>query len=134
MVGSGANVMGIRMGRGRRGLLDDLAVLPWSVELAVGVLGFGLIRYVPAARLPVNVVREICGLLAHHGSHAVQIATTGRLHARCRALRAGDANRADRDRDALLGMLQCRQTECGDSLQNPPSNRLQLWRRRQSFL
>jgi len=41
--------MGVRMGRGRRGLLDDLAVLPWPVELSVGVLGFGLIRYgIPA--------------------------------------------------------------------------------------
>jgi restriction system protein len=49
MVGPGENVMGIRMGRGRRGLLDDLAVLPWPVGLAVGVLGFGLIRYgIPA--------------------------------------------------------------------------------------
>lgn len=37
------------MGRGRRGVLDDLAVLPWPVGLVVGVLGFGLIRYgIPA--------------------------------------------------------------------------------------
>lgn len=37
------------MGRGRRGLLDDLAVLPWPVGLVVGVLGFGLIRHgIPA--------------------------------------------------------------------------------------
>jgi restriction system protein len=37
------------MGRGRRGLLDDLAVLPWPVGLAVGVLGFLAIRYgIPA--------------------------------------------------------------------------------------
>ncbi len=37
------------MGRGRRGLLDDLTVLPWPVGLSVGVLGFGLIRYgIPA--------------------------------------------------------------------------------------
>jgi hypothetical protein len=33
------------MGRGRRGLLDDLVVLQWPVGLVVGVLGFGLIRY-----------------------------------------------------------------------------------------
>lgn len=37
------------MGRGRRGLLDDLAVLPWPVGLAVGVSGFLLIRHgIPA--------------------------------------------------------------------------------------
>jgi len=37
------------MGRGRRGLLDDLGVLPWPVGLAVGMLGFAFIRYgIPA--------------------------------------------------------------------------------------
>ncbi|WP_202845080.1 restriction endonuclease [Luteimonas saliphila] len=37
------------MGRGRQGLLDQLAVLPWPVGLAMGVLGFGVIRYgIPA--------------------------------------------------------------------------------------
>jgi len=37
------------MGRGRRGLLDELAVLPWPVGLAVGTPGFGLLRYgIPA--------------------------------------------------------------------------------------
>lgn len=37
------------MGRRRRGLLDDLAVLPWPVGLAVGVLGFLVLQYgVPA--------------------------------------------------------------------------------------
>ncbi|MDH5822698.1 restriction endonuclease [Luteimonas sp. RD2P54] len=37
------------MGRGRRGLLDELAVLPWPVGLAVGVLGYLLIRHgIPA--------------------------------------------------------------------------------------
>lgn len=37
------------MGRGRRGLLDDLAALPWPVGLVAGALGFGLIRHgIPA--------------------------------------------------------------------------------------
>lgn len=41
--------MAVRMGRGRRGLPNDLAVLPWPLGLAVGVLGFDLIRYgIPA--------------------------------------------------------------------------------------
>lgn len=41
--------MGVRMGRGRRSLLDDLAVLPWPAGLVFGVLGFGLIRHgIPA--------------------------------------------------------------------------------------
>ena len=45
MVGPRGKRDGVRMGRGKRGLLDDLAVLPWPVGLFVGVLGFGLIRY-----------------------------------------------------------------------------------------
>lgn len=49
LVGFGGNVMAVRMGRGRRGLPNDLAVLPWPLGLAVGVLGFDLIRYgIPA--------------------------------------------------------------------------------------
>lgn len=37
------------MGRGRRGLLDALAVMPWPAGLAVGVAGFLLIRHgIPA--------------------------------------------------------------------------------------
>lgn len=41
--------MGIRMGRGRRGALNELTVPPMRVGLVVGVLGFGLMRYgVPA--------------------------------------------------------------------------------------
>lgn len=32
------------MGRGRRGLFDDLAILPWLAGLAVGVLGLLVIR------------------------------------------------------------------------------------------
>lgn len=37
------------MGRRRRGLLDDLVILPWPVGLAVGVLGFVVVRYgIPA--------------------------------------------------------------------------------------
>jgi len=49
MVRSGEKCDGVRMGRGRRGLLDDLGVLPWPVGLAVGMLGFAFIRYgIPA--------------------------------------------------------------------------------------
>lgn len=41
--------MGVRMGRGRRGLLDELTVLPWPVGLVVGALGYLLIRHgIPA--------------------------------------------------------------------------------------
>ncbi|MBO9717595.1 MAG: restriction endonuclease [Pseudoxanthomonas sp.] len=37
------------MGRGRRGLLDELSVLPWPVGAAVGVIGYFGIRYgIPA--------------------------------------------------------------------------------------
>ncbi len=36
---------GFRMGRGRRGLFDDLALLPWPVGLAVGAFGFLAIRH-----------------------------------------------------------------------------------------
>jgi restriction system protein len=37
------------MGRRRRGLLNDLAVLPWPMGLAIGVLGFFALRYgIPA--------------------------------------------------------------------------------------
>lgn len=46
MVGLGENLhWGIRMGRGRRGLLDDLVALPWPVALAFGVLGFFFVRH-----------------------------------------------------------------------------------------
>ena len=49
MVALGKPTLGIRMGRGRKNLLDDLAVLPWPMGLVVGVLGFLAIRYgVPA--------------------------------------------------------------------------------------
>ena len=41
----GTSEVGGRMGRGRRSVLDDLAVLPWPVGLAVGALGFLSIRY-----------------------------------------------------------------------------------------
>ena len=37
------------MGRRKRGLLDDLAVLPWPVGLVVGLVGFLAIRYGPPA-------------------------------------------------------------------------------------
>jgi restriction system protein len=37
------------MGRGRRGLLDDLTRLPWPAGLVVGAIGFLLIRHgIPA--------------------------------------------------------------------------------------
>ncbi len=46
MVDLGENLhWGIRMGRGRQGLLDDLVALPWPVALALGVLGFLFVRY-----------------------------------------------------------------------------------------
>lgn len=212
--------MGVRMGRGRRSVLDELTVLPWPVGLVVGVLGFALIRYgVPAwasrqpgllaqavgqndafatlawvvlagcalvslfswldarrkrrlldaqtglasiaalgwqdferlmgeafrrrgytveesglggadggidlilrkdgrrtlvqckqwrrRKVPVNVVREMYGLLSHHGGAHRADRHRGRLHARCRALRAGQADHAHRRRhvagDAACG-------------------------------
>src|SRR5690606_33836066 len=56
-------------------------------------------------KVPVNVVREMYGLLAHHGAHAVQIATVGGF--------TPDATRFAQgkpitliDGDTLLGMLR----------------------------
>lgn len=40
---------GIRMGRGRRGVFDDLITLPWPVALVVGGIGYaGIWHGVPA--------------------------------------------------------------------------------------
>ena len=41
----GHREQGTRMGRGRHSTLDAIAALPWPVGLALGILGFALIRY-----------------------------------------------------------------------------------------
>ena len=46
-------------------------------------------------QVPVSVVREMYGLLAHHGAHAVRIAALGGF-TRCRTLRRRQADRTDR--------------------------------------
>lgn len=51
MVRAGNHNGDIRMGRGRRGLLDDLTVLPWPAGIVVGVLGWFAIQYVIPAWL-----------------------------------------------------------------------------------